>query len=171
MVYKIRSVPAELCIWNSLLKRMKLHPNDKQYYSNLTRGYEGEVQFDALTEKLNCDCYLLQDLLLQTNNTTFQIDSLLITGNQLYIFEVKNYEGDYHYEQDKFFKKPQYEINNPLHQIGGVNRYSDSYSSNMESTFKLKPSLFLLTPSSPCIKYLKITELFFPLNLTVSLNN
>ncbi|AIF42293.1 nuclease-related domain-containing protein [Virgibacillus sp. SK37] len=118
MVYKIRSVPAELCIWNSLLKRMKLHPNDKQYYSNLTRGYEGEVQFDALTEKLNCDCYLLQDLLLQTNNTTFQIDSLLITGNQLYIFEVKNYEGDYHYEQDKFFKKPQYEINNPLHQIG-----------------------------------------------------
>ncbi|HLS09369.1 nuclease-related domain-containing protein [Lentibacillus sp.] len=34
------------------------------------------------------------------------------------MFEVKNHEGDYYYEADKVFKLPQYEIVNPLHQLG-----------------------------------------------------
>ncbi|WP_395858190.1 nuclease-related domain-containing protein [Cytobacillus firmus] len=31
------------------------------------------------------------------------MDSLLITGGGIYIFEVKNYEGDFYIEQDRWY--------------------------------------------------------------------
>ena len=40
------------------------------------------------------------------NNTTFQIDTLIIISETIYFFEVKNYEGDYYYESDRLYKKP-----------------------------------------------------------------
>lgn len=84
---------------------------------NLSKGFEGEVIFDRQTEQLQCDCCVLNDLLLQTNNTLFQIDSLIITSKQAHMFEVKNYEGEYGWYADKFYKLPHYEILNPLHQL------------------------------------------------------
>ncbi|TFJ92000.1 nuclease-related domain-containing protein [Lentibacillus salicampi] len=118
MLYKPRTKPAELQILSALNTRMTLSTKDRQHFFNLSKGYEGEVKFDALTEKLQCDCYILNDLLLQANNATFQIDTLIITAKTIYIYEVKNHEGEYYYESEKLFKLPQYEIVNPLHQSG-----------------------------------------------------
>lgn len=118
MPYKPRTKSAELQIFSSLNTRMTLSSKDRQHFLNLNRGLEGEVRLDALTEKLHCDCFILNDLLLKVNNTLFQIDSLIISSKKAHVFEVKNYEGEYYYEADKFFKLPQYEIVNPLHQLG-----------------------------------------------------
>jgi hypothetical protein len=74
--------------------------------------------FDLLTETLKCECLILNDLLLKVNNTLFQIDSLIICSETIYLFEVKNYDGDYLYESDKFYTKQKTEIINPLHQLG-----------------------------------------------------
>ncbi len=115
--YKTRTKPVELQQLSSLDTRMTLSSKDKQHLINLTKGYEGEVQFDSLTEKLTWDCFILNDLLLKVNNTLFQIDSLLISSRKIHLFEVKNFEEDYNYEADKFIKLPQYEITNPLHQL------------------------------------------------------
>lgn len=98
MIAKPRKEPAELSILKLLDVRMNLSSVEKRYYFNLKKGYEGELQFDSLVEKLECDCLVLNDLLLKVNNTTFQIDSLIITADALYFFEIKNYEGDYYYE-------------------------------------------------------------------------
>lgn len=117
MPYKSRNESAELLILKSLNTRMNLSSKDKQHYFNLKKGYEGEVIFDSLTEKLQCECLILNDLLLKTNNTMFQIDSLIIISKTIYFFEVKNYEGDYYYESDRIYKKPNSEINNPLQQL------------------------------------------------------
>ncbi|WP_318279654.1 nuclease-related domain-containing protein [Lentibacillus cibarius] len=117
MLYKSRTKPVELKQLSSLDTRMTLPSKDKQHFINLSRGYEGEVLFDSLTEKLTCDCLLLNDLLLKANNSLFQIDSLLISSRKIHLFEVKNFEGDYNYETNRFVKLPQYEITNPLHQL------------------------------------------------------
>ncbi len=55
--------------------------------------------------------------MFKQNNTTFQIDSLIITSGTIYFFEIKNYESDYYYESDRFYKNPKTEITNPLHQL------------------------------------------------------
>ena len=73
--------------------------------------------FDALTEKLQCDCLILNDLLLKLNQTIFQIDTIIIFPETIYLFEVKNFEGDFYYEGDRLYKKPKSEISNPLVQL------------------------------------------------------
>lgn len=117
MPYKPRVKPQELIILELLNKRKKLTSREKQHYLNLKKGFEGEMLFDTFTEKLQFECVILNDLLLVVNNTTFQIDSLIIAGGRIFFYEVKNYEGDYYYESDKLFKKPKLEILNPLHQL------------------------------------------------------
>src|SRR5690625_4708906 len=118
MIYKARQKSNELQLLESLNTRMILPEKGMQRFLNLKRGYEGEVLFDSWTEKLQSDCYILNDLLLKANNTYFQIDSLIITAVKIYVYEVKNFEGDYYFEGDSFYKMPQYELPNPLHQLG-----------------------------------------------------
>jgi hypothetical protein len=81
---------------------MDLIEDTRKYYLNLEKGFEGEVQFDSLTEMYLSDCYILNDLLLEINNTKFQIDSLIIFQETIYLFELKNFEGDFCYESDSF---------------------------------------------------------------------
>lgn len=117
MIIKKRFKSKELLIMELLEKRMNLSTQQKSYLQSLERGYRGEILFDKLFERINCECLILNDLLLNYNNTTFQIDSLLITSNQVNVFEIKNYEGDYIYESDRLFTISKKEIINPLHQL------------------------------------------------------
>ncbi|THE12757.1 NERD domain-containing protein [Bacillus timonensis] len=117
MIYKHRTKPQELVVFEILNKRNELSSKDKQYYLYQKKGYEGELLFDSLTEKLQCDCLILNDLLLEVNNTTFQIDTLILIEGKIRTFEVKYYEGDYYYEATKLYKKPKHEVSNPIIQL------------------------------------------------------
>ncbi|TCP23430.1 nuclease-like protein [Scopulibacillus darangshiensis] len=117
MPYKSRTESNELLILKALNARMTLSDKDKGYYFNLKKGYDGELLFDSLTEKLDCECLILNDLLLKVNNTVFQIDSLIIFSEVIHLFEVKNYDGDYFYEQERLYSRSKSEINNPLTQL------------------------------------------------------
>ena len=110
MLCKARTESIELQILRSLNSRMDLSDKEKQHYFNLKKGYEGELMFDALTEKLQCDCLILNDLLLKLNQTIFQIDTIIIFPETIYLFEVKNFEGDFYYEGDRLYRKPKSEI-------------------------------------------------------------
>ena len=114
MNLKTRSKSIELQTYELLNIRMNISTKE---FNNLKKGYEGEKMFDSLIEKLQCDCLVINDLLLMTNNTTYQIDSLLILPNTIYLFEVKNFEGDFYYQSDRFYMKPKTEIVDPLIQL------------------------------------------------------
>lgn len=120
MFFKERMEPKELTIFRSLHARMSLSTENKQYYSNLEKGVEGEKLFDAIIrEELQNHCFVLNDLLLQHKNITFQVDAFFIFQNKLLFFEVKNFEGDYYYESDKLYTKEQrVQILNPNNQLG-----------------------------------------------------
>ncbi len=105
MLFKERKTSLEYALLKSLSSRMKLHEKDLQYLRNLEKGDEGERYFDSLTGALTCDFFVLNDLRLSCNNATFQIDALMITGETIYLFEVKNYKGDFYYERDRIFTK------------------------------------------------------------------
>jgi hypothetical protein len=96
---------------------MILAGKEKLHYLNLEKGYQGEVMFDKLTEKLQSDVIVLNDLCLEFNNSTFQIDTLIISQETIYPFEVKNFEGDFYYESDNFQTISKREIMNPLDQL------------------------------------------------------
>jgi hypothetical protein len=117
MPYKPRIEKDELKILRSLNARMNLTEKEKKRYFNLEKGFEGEVMFDLLTEKLPEGRFILNDLLLEANNTNFQIDTTIIAQEKIHLFEVKNFEGDYDYNSEKFHTIFEKEINNPLDQL------------------------------------------------------
>ncbi|KAB2329253.1 NERD domain-containing protein [Cytobacillus depressus] len=118
MYLKPRAVSNELEILRSLNIRMNLPAKDRKHYLNLEKGYQGEAIFDQLTAKLQCDVYILNDLCFEFNRSVFQIDTLIISQNTIFPIEIKNYEGDYHYDPEVFRRvSSNYEITNPLDQL------------------------------------------------------
>ena len=98
MALKSRSESKELKIMRSLNIRSNLSSKEKKYYFKLEKGFQGELMFDLLTEKLQSDMLVLNDLCLEVNDTVFQIDTLIIAQDMIYPFEVKNCSGDYYYD-------------------------------------------------------------------------
>jgi hypothetical protein len=117
MIIKQRFEPAELKLLRCLNIRMNLSVKKTNYYWNLEKGFKGEQKFDVWLENLSNDGLILNDLLLESNNTVFQIDTLLISQNTLYLFEVKNYEGDFYVDADRWYTISKTEIQNPLLQL------------------------------------------------------
>lgn len=114
---KVRGVPEELRILRALNNRKSLSDQEQIKYFKAEKGYEGECKFDEWLAPLLNGKIVLNDLLLDYNNTIFQIDSLLITSERIILFEVKNFEGDYYVEGDGWYSLKGKEINNPLHQL------------------------------------------------------
>jgi len=117
MLLKERAIPAELKAMRSLNTRMNLSANEKARLKNLEKGYQGEIMFDQLSEKLQSEVFILNDLCLEHNNSIFQIDTLIISKDTHYLIEVKNFEGDFYYENDSFFSLNKTELKNPLDQL------------------------------------------------------
>ncbi|MFS0822592.1 nuclease-related domain-containing protein [Bacillus sp. 1P02SD] len=117
MIIKSRGENDELELFRFLRVRKKLDAEDENTFAYLEKGWLGEKQFDNLLLDLPNECLILNDLLLKVNNTLFQIDSLLITQKKINIFEVKNYEGDYFFKNDRLHMISGKEIKNPHIQI------------------------------------------------------
>lgn len=112
-----KAKPLELELYELIRQRKTLTKQEQLYCLNLEKGYEGELLFTSFTTQVNGDFLLLTNLLFENHQTTFQIDSLLITRGQIYLYEIKNYEGTFYFEGDKFYKSSNREIVNPLHQL------------------------------------------------------
>lgn len=169
--YKPRTESTELLILRFLNTRMNLSEKDKQYYFNLKKGYEGEVMFDTLTEKLTCKCLILNDLLLKVNNTHFQIDTLIIISETIYLYEVKNYEGDYYYESDKLYKKPKLEINNPLNQLIRSESLLRQLLHNLGFKIPIDASVVFINPEFTLYQSPLNKPFIFPTQVNRYLNN
>lgn len=117
MIKKPRQVPYELKVLRILNARMDLAEKDKLDLLNLEKGFEGELMFDSLTDKLQEERSILNDLLLNVGNTYFQIDTTIISQGVLHFFEVKNYAGEFYYESGVFYKTPKKEIKDPILQL------------------------------------------------------
>lgn len=118
IVLKERGIPQELFTLQTLHTRAALPSADDKRLLNLQKGTAGEDTFSELINSLQNDAYIFHDLCLIDQHSTVQIDTLLITESKLFIFEVKNYKGDYIYENSSFFLlSNRQEILNPLHQL------------------------------------------------------
>lgn len=108
----------ELKLLRILERRESIEENDQKHLAILEQGYRGECEFDnKVYSKLSERGTILNDLLFEYNGTTFQIDSLLITSSAIYLFEIKNFEGDYSIRDELWFYGTNSEIRNPLLQL------------------------------------------------------
>ncbi|MFC4619215.1 nuclease-related domain-containing protein [Camelliibacillus cellulosilyticus] len=119
MFYKIREVPVDLKIMRVLFWRDGLSEKDKEQYFIKEKGFEGERTFDKMLEGAlpSDDWLIIPNLRLKWDGNEFQIDTLLISQHQIYLIEIKNREGDYFIEGDRWCSFYGRQIKNPLHQL------------------------------------------------------
>lgn len=118
MIVKARGISVELQVFRCLKNRMVFTEKEKSYYTNLEKGYLGEIKFDELTKGLIDHCLIVNDLTLKVTNNIFQIDSLLIFNEMLCVFEVKHLEDNFYFQTNRWYSLPsRKEINSPILQL------------------------------------------------------
>ncbi|NHC40866.1 NERD domain-containing protein [Bacillus sp. MM2020_1] len=146
MAYKSRKESDELLILRILNRRMSLTSEEKQNYKNKEKGFEGEVQFDLLTEKLQSECIVLNDLLLEVNGSKFQIDTLIIFQEIIYLIEVKNYEGDFLFKSDRLEKISGKDYKNPLDQLKHIKFSLSQLLHNLGYNIPVEGTIVFINP-------------------------
>ncbi|WP_409293056.1 nuclease-related domain-containing protein [Peribacillus sp. SCS-37] len=165
MIYKLRTEPPELSILKSLQSRTALAQEDMQLLLNLQKGHEGEMHLDSLLEQLDLDCLLLNDLRLMFTSTSFQIDSLIITSESIFLLEAKNYEGEYYYEAGKLYKHPRYEVANPLHQLHRTETLIRQLLKKLGCTIPISSSVIFTHPEFTLFQAPTNTPIVLPTSL------
>ncbi|MBV7505939.1 NERD domain-containing protein [Bacillus sp. sid0103] len=146
MLLKSRSESVELKIMRSLSIQSNLSPKERKYYFKLEKGYQGELMFDLLTEKLQSDMLVINDLCLEMNDTMFQIDTVIIAQDTIYPFEVKNYTGNYFYDSEGFHKISGPDITNPLDQIKRCKLLLRQLLHNLGYKISIEPFVIFINP-------------------------
>jgi hypothetical protein len=116
-IVKHRLEPKLLKLLRVLMIRGSLSEEDQRYAHNLEKGFQGEQQFDSLTSDLQSNCIIIRDLLLEINHNEFQIDTLIIYQDTIYLIDIKYFEGDYVYTPETLKTNYSREYKNPLQQL------------------------------------------------------
>lgn len=109
----------ELRTYEALFPRKRFSALEKNHYDNLLKGHTGELKFAGLLQEHPSENRIAMfDLLFESNQTEFQIDSLVMTSQTIYLLEIKYFTGDFFVENDKWFVVNSCkEIRNPLLQL------------------------------------------------------
>jgi hypothetical protein len=118
MLFKSRTEPKILIKLRILNARMKLSEDVQLKYFNLEKGYQGEIEFDSLTEQLPGNGHIINDLLFRNKNSEeCQIDTSIIFYETVTIFDVKNFEGEFIYSDENLHKVSGKDYKNPIGQL------------------------------------------------------
>ncbi|MGE6261087.1 NERD domain-containing protein [Heyndrickxia sporothermodurans] len=170
MIIKHRNEPKELIILRLLnARRYRLSANEKNYLSNLEKGWKGEKKFDECQNNFSNDWIILNDLLLEHHNNVFQIDTLLINEN-LHLFEVKNYEGDFYIEDDKWFTLSGAEVKNPLFQLKRSESLLRRLQQSLGFNYSIQAHLIFINPSFFLYKAPLDLPIIFPSQINRMIN-
>lgn len=161
MILKERTKSLTHRILESLDHRTTLPPGEKTQYDNQIKGYAGERQFDNKMKETGVPGILISDLLLSTRDTSYQIDSLLITDTCIYLYEVKNYTGSYHYKDGDISSDSGHLIQNPTNQVERKRAYLHNLLLNNGYQIKIfayvvyiNPDFYIYSlPKSPTILF------------------
>ncbi|MEC1521876.1 nuclease-related domain-containing protein [Neobacillus niacini] len=117
MLFRARPEKLELTLLKYLKSRMESSYDQALNYNNLAKGYEGELKSDIWLKGLTEEWLILHDLLFEYHGSNFQIDTLIIAYEKIYLLDVKYFEGDYSIKDDKWYNPAGALQKNPLHQL------------------------------------------------------
>lgn len=116
MILKERTKSVSHLILESLNSRKTLSSVEKAQYDNQVKGFAGEQQFDRAMKAADLPGLVLNDVLLSTRDTYYQIDSLVVTDDHIHLYEVKNYTGAYTYRDGMLHADSGHVLQDPVAQ-------------------------------------------------------
>ncbi|MEH7176276.1 nuclease-related domain-containing protein [Neobacillus vireti] len=117
MIFRARPENMKLILLQYLHPRMVFNEGQALTFFTIEKGYEGELKSDDWLKGLADEWLILNDLLFDYHGSRFQIDTLLIAYEKLYILDIKYWEGDHTFKEDKWSTPTGKPEKNPLHQL------------------------------------------------------
>ncbi len=138
---RYREMPKNLKIALALSGRKFFTENERWQYKNELKGFtQGECPFDQFTCKLNSDIKVLNDITL-SDGKTCQLDTLIVTDQEIFLLDMKFYNGPLSFENGRIFVNGNMTVNDPLHQLDRAKNLLESklayYKLNIPVTAKL----------------------------------
>lgn len=98
-----RKPPKTLVYYETLARHAHLTEEEEKQLYRLRRGYRGEKLYDEVFDEIgHSNLIIFRDIWLKIGQSTRQIDSLIISDNEIIINEIKHYTGTYTVEGDKW---------------------------------------------------------------------
>lgn len=98
-----RKPPKNLVYYETLAKHADLTEEEEKQLYRLRRGYKGEQLYDEVFDEIgHSNLIIFRDIWLKIGQSARQIDSLIISDNEIIINEIKHYTGTYTVEGDKW---------------------------------------------------------------------
>lgn len=137
-----RQIPPEVLHYQALEKRSILDQQDRYKLRILNLGYEGECLYDDIFDQVGHEnIYILRDLYLKIGESVTQYDSIIFSNSGIVVNEIKNYSGDYRYQNGQWFNRTRQLSDDPIIQVGrAVNnlvKLRDNANLNCEITGKV----------------------------------
>lgn len=136
-----------LRILDVLKRRGKLSQENQSIFHRLINGYHGEQQFyNLLKQNLHSRPITLFDIQLNNQWGTCQVDAILIFQHEILLFEVKNFNGEYMIQDERWYTLGKKSIRNPLHQLQRTELLLQQYFNTLQFTLPVKSYLVFMHP-------------------------
>lgn len=117
MIIHKRKIGRELLYYRALNRRTQLNQSARKLLDNHERGYQGELNYDEVYDDSLNHLYVFRGIYLKIDNSTIQCDSLIVSDNGFILHEIKNYSGNYAYEDEKWLVRNFQISEDPLSQL------------------------------------------------------
>ncbi|PGT82456.1 nuclease-related domain-containing protein [Bacillus sp. AFS040349] len=167
MILKPRNIPATLQLRYYLKHRMAFTDGELKKFQADEKGFQGECLFDELINQSPVSTYLqLNDLLLEWRNSTFQIDSLFISPHKIYLFDIKNYEGEFYIEGNRWYLSSGNEIKNPIPQIQRSESFLRPLIQTLGINLPIEASVIFVNPNFTLYQATRNLPLILPTQIS-----
>lgn len=156
--------PRPLLIYDVLNVRKSLSPYEKQHYERLQKGFAGEKRLATFINEGNYEALIpLYDSLFAQGGTEFQIDCLLLTGDALFLLEVKNYTNDYYFKNGRIYNySTKKEIYNPNTQLERTEYLFNNLLNDMQINMNVRPYVVFINPEFMLYGAIPGSSMIFP---------
>lgn len=160
-------MPKDLQLYTALSGRRSFNKAELVAFQNKKRGYDGERRFLSLLERHLDKRYLtLHNLLLEHQGTLTEIDCLLVFQHQLFLIEVKNYQGEFEWHSDYLYAyntKKQYR--NPVHQLQRTEMVLRDVLSSIDAIYQIHSYVVFVHPAFTLYQAEHNSPVILPTNL------
>lgn len=140
-----REVPAEFLFYQALAARRNLSPDEQFQFSNIQKGFEGECLYDQIFDEVgHQNVYIFRDLYLKIGGSVTQYDSIVISDENVTINEIKNFQGDLHYEKENWYKNGYLLEDDAFSQLRRAKGKLIKLSKNSDVKFDVEGSLIFI---------------------------
>lgn len=99
-------------------KRAELDGREKRDLERYRSGYGGELEYDRVFDEVGHEqMYVFRDIWLGIGDSKVQLDALIVADNLLIVNEIKNYSGNYSYENGIWKVRNQQISEDPVSQV------------------------------------------------------